>query len=62
MHAEVGADNFGLEIVESITISYLRGVVLFQRTVVLLSFYVLSSLIVKVSHRGDRCRDAVYIR
>ena len=29
------------------------GVVLFQRTVVLLSFYVLSSLIVKVSHRGD---------
>jgi hypothetical protein len=35
------------------------GVVLFQRTVVLLSFYVLSSLIVKVSHRGDRRRDVV---
>ena len=35
------------------------GVVLFQRTVVLLSFYVLSLLIVKVSHRGDRRRDAV---
>jgi len=26
---------------------------------VLLSFYVLSLLIVKVSHRGDRRRDAV---
>jgi L-ascorbate metabolism protein UlaG (beta-lactamase superfamily) len=35
------------------------GVVLFQRTVVLLSFYVLSLLIVKVSHRGDRRRGAV---
>jgi hypothetical protein len=35
------------------------GVVLFQRTVVLLSFYVLSSLIVKVSHCGDRHRDVV---
>jgi len=30
-----------------------NGGVLFQRTVVLLSFYVPSSLIVKVSHRGD---------
>ena len=59
MHAEVGADNFGLEIVESITISYLRGVVLFERTVVLLRFYVLSSLIVKVSDRGDHRRDVV---
>jgi hypothetical protein len=35
------------------------GVVLFQRTVVVLSFYVLSLLIVKVSRRGDRRRDAV---
>jgi hypothetical protein len=35
------------------------GVVLFQRTLVLLNFYVLSLLIVKVSHRGDRRRDAV---
>src|SRR5262249_9113581 len=35
------------------------GVVLFQRTVVLLSFYVLSLLIVKVSHRDDPVRDAI---
>ena len=35
------------------------GVVLFQRTVVLLSFYVLSLLIVKVSHRGGPVRDAI---
>ena len=35
------------------------GVVLFQRTVVLLSFYVLSLLIVKVSHRVGPVRDAI---
>jgi len=35
------------------------GVVLFQRTVVLLSFYVLSLLIVKVSHCDDPVRDAI---
>ena len=38
------------------------GVVLFQRTVVLLSFYVLSLLIVKVSHRDDPVRDAIRTR
>jgi hypothetical protein len=37
-------------------------VVLFQRTVVLLSFYVLSLLIVKVSHRDDPVRDAIRTR
>jgi len=35
------------------------GVVLFQRTVVLLSFYALSLLIIKVSHRDDPGRDAI---
>jgi hypothetical protein len=52
-----------MAVIECLPLHQLRfqinGVVLFQRTVVLLRFYVLSSLIVKVSHRGDHRRDVV---